>query len=94
MRGVNGDVLGRLYRYNPASGQRSLAASGRRAGLVRRLASSPGGVGQGVEAALTWAERARQRRQLAELNDYMLRDIGLSRADVDGRDPQAVLASR
>ncbi|HSA82406.1 MAG TPA: DUF1127 domain-containing protein [Geminicoccaceae bacterium] len=41
-------------------------------------------LGQGCEAALTWAERARQRRQLAELNDYMLHDIGLTRADVAG----------
>jgi uncharacterized protein YjiS (DUF1127 family) len=36
----------------------------------------------GADRALLWAERARQRRQLAELDDYMLRDIGLSRADV------------
>ena len=39
-------------------------------------------LGRGCEAVLTWAERARQRRQLAELNDYMLRDIGLTRSDV------------
>jgi uncharacterized protein YjiS (DUF1127 family) len=39
-------------------------------------------LGQGCEAVLTCAERVRQRRQLAELNDYMLRDIGLTRADV------------
>jgi uncharacterized protein YjiS (DUF1127 family) len=39
-------------------------------------------LGRSVDAALLWAERARQRRQLAELDDYMLRDIGLSRADV------------
>lgn len=32
----------------------------------------------------TLAERARQRRQLAGLSDWQLRDIGLSRADVDG----------
>jgi uncharacterized protein YjiS (DUF1127 family) len=36
---------------------------------------------QGCEAALTWSERARQRRQLATFNDHMLRDIGVSRAD-------------
>jgi uncharacterized protein YjiS (DUF1127 family) len=36
------------------------------------------------ELALIWFERARQRRQLGELNDYMLKDIGLSRADVVG----------
>ena len=29
-----------------------------------------------------WQNRARQRRHLAGLDDYMLRDIGLSRADV------------
>jgi uncharacterized protein YjiS (DUF1127 family) len=39
-------------------------------------------LGQACEAVLTWAERGRQRRQLAGLNDYMLRDIGLTRADV------------
>ena len=31
---------------------------------------------------LTWQERARQRRHLESLNDHMLRDIGLSRADI------------
>ena len=41
-------------------------------------------LGRGCEAVLIWAERARQRRQLAGLNDYMLRDIGLTRADVAG----------
>jgi uncharacterized protein YjiS (DUF1127 family) len=38
--------------------------------------------GQGCEAALSCAERARQRRHLAGLDDHMLRDIGLTRADV------------
>ena len=31
---------------------------------------------------LTWQERSRQRHQLASLSDHMLRDIGLSRADI------------
>jgi uncharacterized protein YjiS (DUF1127 family) len=31
---------------------------------------------------LAWQVRARQRRHLAELSDYMLRDLGLTRADV------------
>jgi len=30
-----------------------------------------------------WRERARRRRLLRELDDRMLRDVGLSRADVD-----------
>lgn len=31
---------------------------------------------------LTWSERIRQRRALLALDDWMLKDIGLSRADV------------
>jgi uncharacterized protein YjiS (DUF1127 family) len=34
-----------------------------------------------AESGLIWLERARQRRQLRELSDHMLRDIGLTRAD-------------
>ena len=33
---------------------------------------------------LLWQDRARQRAHLASLDDRMLRDIGLSRADVTG----------
>jgi uncharacterized protein YjiS (DUF1127 family) len=40
------------------------------------------GVGRATEGGLIWLERARQRRQLRELSDAMLRDIGLTRADV------------
>jgi uncharacterized protein YjiS (DUF1127 family) len=35
-----------------------------------------------VDMLLIWHERARQRRQLECLSDHMLRDIGLTRADV------------
>jgi uncharacterized protein YjiS (DUF1127 family) len=35
-----------------------------------------------VQILLIWRERARQRRLLQTLNDHMLRDIGLTRADV------------
>jgi uncharacterized protein YjiS (DUF1127 family) len=45
---------------------------------VRRFGQSTGRV---AEVALTWLARARQRRQLGELSDHLLRDIGLSRAD-------------
>jgi uncharacterized protein YjiS (DUF1127 family) len=37
-----------------------------------------------VDAVLTWQERARERRQLMQLNDHMLRDIGISRAEAFG----------
>jgi uncharacterized protein YjiS (DUF1127 family) len=33
------------------------------------------------EVVLTWHARGRQRRQLMELNDHGLRDIGITRAD-------------
>ena len=35
-----------------------------------------------VALLLTWQQRARDRRQLQSLSDHMLRDIGLTRADV------------
>ena len=57
------------------------ARSGRRVGLLRRSAR-----GVGVILAWWWEcrSRARQRRDLAALSDWGLRDIGLSRADVEG----------
>ena len=39
-------------------------------------------VAQIAEVGLTWFDRARQRRQLCELSDHLLSDIGLTRADV------------
>lgn len=35
-----------------------------------------------VQRIVTWMERARQRQALLALDDWVLRDIGLSRADV------------
>ena len=35
-----------------------------------------------VTVLLTWQQRAHDRRQLQCLSDHMLRDIGLTRADV------------
>ena len=37
-----------------------------------------------VEQLGAWRRRARERRHLGSFNDRMLKDIGLSRADVDG----------
>lgn len=39
--------------------------------------------GRLVDMYFDWRERSRQRRHLAGLDHHMLRDIGLSRADVD-----------
>jgi len=62
-------------------------------GTCSALQSRVGDVGQSrlplmnlarlVELLQEWRDRYRQRRQLATLDQYMLRDIGLSSADVD-----------
>lgn len=36
-----------------------------------------------VEAPIDWIERLRDRHQLASLSDAMLKDIGISRAEVE-----------
>lgn len=35
------------------------------------------------DTLLAWQERANQRHHLRSLSDYMLRDVGLSRADLE-----------
>ena len=35
------------------------------------------------EAPFVWAERAAERRHLAQLDDHLLKDVGLSRADIE-----------
>jgi uncharacterized protein YjiS (DUF1127 family) len=56
-------------------------------GALPQLTVRPHGrrwVKRAVDAVLTWHERARERRQLMELSDHMLRDIGISRAEAFG----------
>jgi uncharacterized protein YjiS (DUF1127 family) len=36
-----------------------------------------------LDAPFVWAERAAERRHLTQLDEHLLRDIGLSRADVE-----------
>jgi uncharacterized protein YjiS (DUF1127 family) len=57
-----------LYGNLPPLGVRS-RAGGRLARIGRTLA--------------LWHERSRQRRHVVHLNDHLLRDIGLTRADID-----------
>ena len=53
---------------------------------TRFPAAAQGGAGRTLtrllDRLLLWQERAEQRRRLGELDDRMLRDIGLDRADV------------
>jgi len=48
-------------------------------------ASGPrfGGFGNIVAVVARWSERSAQRRRLRQLDDRLLSDMGLSRADVD-----------
>lgn len=66
-----------MYRYTMSdksgSIQTRLAGGKVQVGLVARV----------VDLLLTWSDRMRQRRHLAELDDRLLRDIGVSRADIE-----------
>lgn len=48
--------------------------------LGRAVALLAGAVVVGIEAVMTRGELARSRRQLSELDERLLRDIGLDRA--------------
>jgi uncharacterized protein YjiS (DUF1127 family) len=55
-----------------------------RSSLALRLAAGVlTGLYLAFELLAHWQERARQRRHLQALDDRLLRDIGLSRADVE-----------
>ena len=61
----------------------------------------PAAATRALTRVFAWMERARSRRQLAELDDRMLADIGLSRGDLRDafalppwRDPGGLLARR
>lgn len=66
-----------MYRYTTSdkSGSIQTRLAGRqvKASLVART----------VDLLLTWSDRMRQRRHLAELDDRLLQDIGVSRADIE-----------
>jgi uncharacterized protein YjiS (DUF1127 family) len=41
------------------------------------------GLSDALDLLLLWRARQRERRMLGAFSDYMLKDIGVSRADVD-----------
>lgn len=56
--------------HSPGGGQ---LHGGRRKGLLRRV----------LERLMLWQSRAAERTALAELDERLLRDMGLSRRDVE-----------
>lgn len=69
-----GYTLGATLAQGVAEGAGSLG------GFVHRLVSLPVAA---IEVLLTWQQRASERRHLGQLDDRMLADMGLSRADVE-----------
>lgn len=69
MSSVHGNVLDRTAEGPALSGW----------GFGSRLARS---AARALEVLLQWQERASQRRQQASLEDHLLKDVALSRADV------------
>lgn len=68
----------RLDMPRPTTGEpRPVAALPAMRSRIRLIAA-----GRLVDLLFDWQERRRQRRVLAAMDDYMLRDIGLSVADV------------
>ena len=47
------------------------------------IATLAGWAGSLLRRVLSWSARARQRRALMALDDWMLKDIGLSRTDIE-----------
>ena len=52
-------------------------------GLDISLKGLSGLIVKATDTVLDWQERARQRHRLGEMDDHLLRDIGLSRADLE-----------
>ncbi len=77
-----------MYRYNTGDKSGSYFVRPSRAKADR------GPVTRLFDQLITWLERTRQRRHLSELDDRLLRDIGLSRAEVEHEIAQPFWRSR
>lgn len=77
-----------MYRYNTGDKSGSYFVRPTRAKADR------GPVTRLFDQLITWLERTRQRRHLSELDDRLLRDIGLSRAEVEHEIAQPFWRSR
>ena len=67
-----------MSRYNMAESELfGYRGANRKPGFAVRI-------GALLDTVARWQDRRRQRLTLASLDDHMLRDIGLSQADVEG----------
>ena len=74
--GCIGSLEMSTIQMRAAQAARRSSANGRQDGSWARR------IRRAADLLLTWQQRARDRRQLQTLSDHMLRDIGLTRADV------------
>jgi uncharacterized protein YjiS (DUF1127 family) len=54
-----------------------------RRNIRQTIAAAWASLGRLAELISTWRQRSAERRHLHGLNEYMLKDLGISRADVD-----------
>jgi uncharacterized protein YjiS (DUF1127 family) len=55
----------------------------RTGGIVPARRRDPSNLCKAFDVLLLWLQRRRERRKLAGLSDHVLKDIGVTRADVD-----------
>jgi uncharacterized protein YjiS (DUF1127 family) len=55
----------------------------RSGGIVPARRRVPSNLSKSFDVLLLWLQRRRERHQLAGLSDHVLKDIGVTRADVD-----------
>jgi len=65
-----------MSRYNVVAGNKIASLSSRLKWVVQEFVRI-------MQTLQCWSEVRRQRRSLLELDDHVLKDIGLTRADVD-----------
>jgi uncharacterized protein YjiS (DUF1127 family) len=55
----------------------------RSGGTVPTRRRVPSNLSKGFDVLLLWLQRRRERHRLAALGDHVLKDIGVTRADID-----------
>jgi uncharacterized protein YjiS (DUF1127 family) len=53
-------------------------------GVVPACRRGPFNLSKAFDVLLLWRQRRHERRKLGALSDHMLKDLGLTRADIDG----------